>query len=179
MKTTTLVRALAASALTLGLGAAAIASPGHDAAAHGAPGKASAASRTVDVEMFDNYYEPETIAVKAGETIRFRIVNRGDLVHEFNIGTAAMHAAHKGEMAMMVDMGVLLPDRIDRAAGKAMQASMGHGMHDDPNSKLLEPGQSAEIVWTFPNDGRIEFACNVPGHYEAGMQGDFTIGGGS
>lgn len=168
--------ALVASAL---LATSALAGPGHGGAAnHGAPGKASAAGRTVAVVMHDNYYEPEEIAVTAGETIRFTIRNEGAFVHEFNIGTAAMHAAHKDEMAMMVDMGVLLPDRIDTAAAKAMQASMGHGMHNDPNSKLLEPGQSAEIVWTFPDDGVVEFACNVPGHYEGGMVGEFRIGRG-
>jgi uncharacterized cupredoxin-like copper-binding protein len=62
------------------------------------------------------------------------------------------------------------------AAAKAMQETMGHGMHSDPNSVLLEPGQSGEVVWTFPRDGEIEFACNVPGHYEAGMQGRFELG---
>jgi uncharacterized cupredoxin-like copper-binding protein len=47
--------------------------------------------------------------------------------------------------------------------------------HDDPNSVLLEPGKSAQIVWTFPSDTALDFACNVPGHYEAGMQGAFDI----
>ena len=97
------------------------------------------------------------------------------LVHEFNIGTPAMHAAHQDEMMMMVEHGVLKADRIDRAAGKAMQASMGHGAHKDPNSVLLEPGETGEVVWTFPKDGMLEFACNVPGHYQAGMAGDFRI----
>jgi len=53
----------------------------------------------------------------------------------------------------------------------------GHMMsHDEPNSALLAPGESAEIVWTFPEAGSLEFACNVPGHYDAGMMGDITIG---
>ena len=54
---------------------------------------------------------------------------------------------------------------------------MGHGMHDDPNSVLLEPGKSGEIVWTFPKDAdvAIEFACNVPGHYQSGMVGSVAI----
>jgi uncharacterized cupredoxin-like copper-binding protein len=148
---------------------------GHHSNAAGAPGEAAQVSRTVDVVMYDNYYEPESITVQAGETIRFVVRNDGELVHEFNIGTAAMHAAHQDEMMMMVDHGVLEPDRINHDAAKAMQASMGHGMHEEPNSVLLEPGDSAEIVWVFPDDGEIEFACNVPGHYDAGMQGYFSI----
>ena len=150
---------------------------GHGAAPTGTPGKASAASRTIEVTLHDNYYEPETIEVKAGETVRFRISNAGEFVHEFNIGTAEMHASHQDEMMMMMQHGVLMPDHVDMAAAKKMQASMGHGMHDDPNSVLLEPGKSGEIVWTFPKDAdvAIEFACNVPGHYQSGMVGSVAI----
>ena len=127
--------------------------------------------------MHDNYYEPESIEVEAGETVRFRVRNAGDLVHEFNIGTAAMHAAHQDEMQMMMDHGVLMPDHVDMKAAEHMQASMGHGMHKDANSVLLEPGETGEIVWTFPQDAdvQLEFACNVPGHYQAGMTGDLEL----
>jgi uncharacterized cupredoxin-like copper-binding protein len=170
-------------ALTLSVPtSAAFAGAGHSgghgpasASSFGEPGDAAAVSRTLEVEMLDNYYEPESITVEAGETIRFVIRNEGGFVHEFNIGTPEMHAAHQDEMMMMVQHGVLLPDRIDHAAAEAMQASMGHGKHDDPNSALLEPGASAEIVWRFPRGGVIEFACNVPGHYDAGMAGEFEI----
>lgn len=148
---------------------------GHHATMHGKPGKAAAASRTIEVVMYDNYYEPATINVKAGETVRFVVKNAGEFVHEFNIGTPDMHASHTDEMQMMVDHGVLEADRINHDAAKAMQKSMGHGLHNDPNSTLLEPGKTGEVVWTFPADGEIEFACNVPGHYAAGMAGSFDL----
>ena len=141
----------------------------------GAPGKASKATRIIEVSLKDNYYEPENIAVKAGETIRFKVKNGGDFVHEFAIATAEMHVEHRPMMQMMADHGVLLPERIDYEAGKAMQKSMGHGMHEEPNSILLEPGNSGEIVWTFPAKGELEFACNVPGHYEGGMVGEIKL----
>ena len=151
---------------------------GHGAGHHGEigqPGDAAAANRTIEVVMHDNYYEPESISVKEGETVRFVIHNRGELVHEFNIGTSEMHMAHHMEMQMMVDHGVLEADRINWDAAKAMQDSMGHGMHEEPNSALLAPGDSAEIVWTFPKHAELEFACNVPGHYDAGMTGDIKL----
>ena len=153
------------------------ASEGHgDAGKIGEPGDPSKVGRTVEVVMYDNYYEPEEIAIKEGETVRFKITNAGSLVHEFNIGTAAMHAAHQDEMMMMVEHGVLEADRINQEAAEQMQASMGHAMkHDDPNSVLLEPGESAEIVWAFPQHAELQFACNVPGHYEAGMQGAIEL----
>lgn len=142
----------------------------------GEPGDLAAVSRTVNVTMYDNYYEPENLDVTSGETVRFVVTNAGAFVHEFNIATAAMHEAHAPEMKMMVDHGVLHPERIDWDAAKAMQESMGHGMHEEPNSLLLEPGQSGEIVWKFPETVDLEFACNVPGHYDAGMVGTISLG---
>jgi uncharacterized cupredoxin-like copper-binding protein len=59
-----------------------------------------------------------------------------------------------------------------------MNMDMGNGQtmkHDDPNSVLLEPGESKEIVWTFPEKADVEFACNVPGHYQSGMYGDVNF----
>ncbi|MEM7545147.1 MAG: cupredoxin domain-containing protein [Pseudomonadota bacterium] len=137
--------------------------------AFGMPAKASQASRTVEITMFDNYYEPENLDIAHGETVRFVIKNAGDLVHEFNIGDADYHAEHAPMMQMMVDHGVLEADKINHDVAEEMQASMGHGMHDEPNSVLLEPGETGEIVWTFPDGGEIEIACNVPGHYDGGM----------
>jgi uncharacterized cupredoxin-like copper-binding protein len=149
---------------------------GHDGAAHiGKAGKLADVSRTIVVVMGDNFYKPESITIKAGETVKFVIRNKGELVHEFNIATAAMHKAHGPEMMMMMEHGVLEPDRINREAAKKMQAKMGHGMHDEANSALLEPGKSAEIIWTFPDAADLEFACNVPGHYEAGMVGPIKL----
>ncbi len=141
----------------------------------GKPGKAADATRTIEIIMKDNYYEPESLTFKEGETVRFVIKNAGELVHEFNIATAEMHVAHQPEMMMMVDHGVLEPDRINWEAAKKMQETMGHGMHNEPNSVLLEPGKSGEMIWTFPAHAKLQFGCNVPGHYDAGMQGDIKL----
>jgi uncharacterized cupredoxin-like copper-binding protein len=152
------------------------ASVGHGAsAAIGQPGKKSEAKRTITITMTDNRYTPENITVKKGETIRFVVINKGSFVHEFNIGTANMHKAHQKEMMMMVEHGVLEPDKINHAR---MKMDMGGGKtmeHNDPNSALVEPGKSAEIIWKFDKAGKLEFACNVPGHYESGMVGNITF----
>ncbi|MBK1874496.1 cupredoxin domain-containing protein [Marinobacter sp. 1-3A] len=147
---------------------------GHGASS-GEPGKASDASRSITVDMYDNYYEPETIEVKPGETVRFVVQNKGQLVHEFNIGTPDMHEAHQKEMIMMVEHGIIQGGKLNH---DMMEMDMGNGQtmkHDDPNSVLLEPGESQEVVWTFSEKGDIEFACNVPGHYQAGMYGDVSF----
>jgi uncharacterized cupredoxin-like copper-binding protein len=151
----------------------------HGGAMHGAgtgqAGKASDVSRVINVVMTDNLYTPENITVKKGETIRFVIKNNGEFVHEFNIGTAAMHAGHRKEMMMMVEHGILEPDKINHAK---MKMDMGGGKtmeHNDPNSVLLEPKKSDEVIWKFSESAKLEFACNVPGHYESGMVGNIKV----
>ncbi|CAM3852306.1 cupredoxin domain-containing protein [Vreelandella rituensis] len=166
------------AAVAMSISVTALGAGGHEdgqAAKNGEPAKASEADRTITVEMHDNYYEPEVIDVKQGETVRFVVENKGSLVHEFNIGTPAMHEAHQEEMEMMVEHGVIQGGKLNH---DMMEMDMGNGhsmKHDDPNSVLLEPGQSKEIVWTFSEKGNLEFACNVPGHYQAGMYGDMNF----
>lgn len=141
----------------------------------GQPGNEADVSRTIEVSLEDNYYEPEEITVMPGETIRFVLKNNGEFVHEFNIGTPDMHAAHQDEMAMMFDHGILEHDKINHHM-MGMDMGGGHMMsHDDPNSKLLAPGETAEIIWKFTEEGTLEFACNIPGHYDAGMAGMFRF----
>jgi uncharacterized cupredoxin-like copper-binding protein len=138
----------------------------------GEPGKASAVGRTIRVVLRDNTYEPASIRVKAGETVRFVVRNEGELLHEFNIGTPAMHAAHQKEMLAMMESGVLTPTGIDHEKMKRSAMAGMHGMtHDDPNSVLVEPGKTAELIWKFPHETTLEYACNIPGHYESGMVG--------
>jgi len=166
---------IASATLTLGItqaGASGTHGGGHAAQTNiGAPGKATDSSRTIEVNMLDNFYEPESITVNKGETVRFVVKNSGEFVHEFSIGTTAMHAIHQKEMMTMMEHGVLEADKINH---DMMKMDMGGGKtmaHNDPNSILLEPGKSGEVVWTFAGEGKIEFACNVPGHYESGMMG--------
>jgi len=140
----------------------------------GEPGDAAAADRTIEVVMGDNYFEPEHLTIGAGETVRFVVKNDGEFLHEFNLGTAAMHAAHQKEMATMMEHGMITPTGIDH---EQMQMDHGvHGMeHDDANSVLVEPGATKELVWKFSADTHLEFACNIPGHYEAGMMGEIDV----
>lgn len=149
---------------------------GHGSGGHsfdfGMPGKSSGVSRTINVVMKDNYFDLKSIKVKAGETIHFKITNKGTFLHEFGIGTRAMHKAHQKQMMTMMDHGMIGASKInhdrmkmDHGPGKMMMK------HDDPNSVLLEPGKSGEIIWKFTKPMKLEFACNVPGHYQSGMVG--------
>ena len=80
----------------------------------GIKGKASDVTKVIKVNMYDNYYEPSKIKVKKGETVKFVVTNKGELVHEFNIATKKMHIKHQPEMMMLVENEVILSDKIDK-----------------------------------------------------------------
>ena len=56
----------------------------HSGGHAGEPGKASDVSRTIEVTMFDNYYEHEDFSIKAGETVRFIVKNKGLINRDLN-----------------------------------------------------------------------------------------------
>ena len=135
----------------------------------GSKGKLSDVTRTIEVKMYDNYYEPNVFKIKKGETVKFKVKNLGELVHEFNIANPMMHIKHQPEMELMVENEILLGDRIDKDKMQkmaAMDKSMGHS---HSNSVLLAPKEEGTLIWKFENAVNIEIACNVPGHYQAGM----------
>ena len=135
----------------------------------GSLGKVEEINRTIKVVMYDNYYEPSNFSIKSGETIKFEVINAGELVHEFNIANAMMHKKHQPEMEKMVENEILLADSIDKDKMKKM-AKMDKAMgHSHSNSVLLEPKEKGNIIWKFENAINIEIACNVPGHYQVGM----------
>ncbi|CDF84784.1 plastocyanin/azurin family copper-binding protein [Pseudomonas sp. QL9] len=169
--------ALLSLAASLAVPALADAGRGYD---FGKPAKAEQATRTVEITLGDMYFEPKSVQVKAGETVRFVIHNNGKLLHEFNLGSAAMHAEHQKEMQHMQEMGMLSPTGMQHDMSQMGQmAGMDHSQmnmkHDDPNSVLIEPGKSAELTWTFSKATGLEFACNIPGHYQAGMVGKLNV----
>ena len=135
----------------------------------GEKGNPSEVSRIIQVKMYDNYYEPSEFNIKKNETIKFVVYNYGELVHEFNIATKKMHLKHQPEMMRMVENEILLVDRIDRKKMKEMSKKDHSMSHSHSNSVLLEPNQSAELIWKFSTGASLEAACNVPGHYDVGM----------
>ena len=145
----------------------AAAGPGHGKGSHhnlammgGKPGKPDKVDRTITVELKDLSFGIKNIKVKNGETIRFVIRNVTDNPHDFTIGTKAVQKAHQKEMLKMMDA----------------MSDGGHGMkHADANAVFLKAGETKEIIWQFAKADHLEFGCNVPGHYQAGMKGHFSF----
>lgn len=121
---------------------------GHLESAAGHPGRFIDINQTVQVSLYDNMrFSVENFKFKAGDTIRFIIVNDSQMVHEFAIGDKAEMREHALMMRNMPDM-----------------------KHDEGNVISLAPGEVREMIWTFSNAGIFEAACNLPGHYDAGMK---------
>tara|TARA_B100001173_G_scaffold66225_1_gene56021 strand:- start:37 stop:534 length:498 start_codon:yes stop_codon:yes gene_type:complete len=135
----------------------------------GTKGNKENVDRVIKVEMYDNYYKPNSFKVNKNETIKFVVTNKGELVHEFNIATKEMHLKHQPEMMMMVEHEILLADKIDKKKMMEMSKKNPAMAHSHSNSVLLSPGEKAELIWKFSNTVDIEAACNVPGHYDVGM----------
>ena len=127
---------------------------GHaDSDAIGKPGKATNAKRTVKVEMLDTMrFNPQSITVKQGETIKFVVKNSGKVKHEMVLGTEKELKEHAEVMKKNPEME-----------------------HDDANQITVQPGKSGEIIWQFTKAGKVNFACLQPGHYDAGMAGIVTV----
>ncbi len=121
------------------------------------------AGRTIKIVMKGLEFDPNFIEVRAGETIRFKLVNRDEIAHDFTIGSPAMQQARRSFIRVLHDAEELDPDA-------KMQQS-----HDHLNSVIVPPGVTKELVWTFKRTQKIEFGCNVPLHYEGGMKGKFNF----
>ncbi|MGO4684601.1 cupredoxin domain-containing protein [Hyphomicrobium sp. 2TAF46] len=124
--------------------------------AAGEPADPNKGFRVVELAMTEGSgtmaFTPDAIDVKTGEQIKFVIKNTGALDHEFKLDSNEQIAKHKIAMAKNPEM-----------------------IHDDPNGTRLQPSKSGEIFWKFSKAGTFEFACLIPGHYEAGMHGKVVV----
>jgi uncharacterized cupredoxin-like copper-binding protein len=141
----------------------------------GKVGEAKDVQKVIRVQMYDNYFKPAAYKIKAGQTVKFIVENKGKFVHEFNIGTETQHLKHQPEMAEMTVMEILYPEYINKDQMMKMAKINPAMSHSHGNSLLLEPGEKGELIWRFSDNQEILVACNVPGHYEDGMVNEVTI----
>lgn len=100
----------------------------------------------------DMRFQPAHFDARLGETLRLVIRNRGALMHEMVIG---------------------IRDELDSHA--ALMLKHPNMEHDEPWMAHVEPGRSGDLIWTFNRAGEFEFACLLPGHYQAGMRGTIRV----
>jgi uncharacterized cupredoxin-like copper-binding protein len=100
----------------------------------------------VQVTLSDFKVELSNTSLPARTPIKFVVTNKGPSAHELVLE----RTGHIDE-----------PLEID---SKALEI--------EPDE--LSPGATVTVVWTIPEAGSYQFACHVPGHYEAGMVTLFT-----
>ncbi|PFG58319.1 hypothetical protein ATG66_0861 [Vibrio sp. ES.051] len=87
------------------------------------------------------------VNIEPDDVVQFVVMNTGKINHEFTIGSATEQLKHR----------------------EMMKNISGNHMHDSGNAVTVEPGKAKQLLWHFHGDNKVEFACNIPGHAEAGM----------
>lgn len=119
----------------------------------GREGDPKKVTRTIRVAMDDRMrFVPGTVKVRKGETVRFVVANKGAVLHEMVLGTPQALREHAELMKKHPGME-----------------------HDEPHMAHVKPGATGAIVWQFTEAGEFQFACLVPGHFEAGMVGKVIV----
>jgi uncharacterized cupredoxin-like copper-binding protein len=119
----------------------------------GIVGDARSARRTIEIAMSDDMrFTPSNIQVKQGETVKFVVRNKGKVLHEMVIGDKQTLDEHAALMRKFPGME-----------------------HDEPYMSHVAAGKSGTLIWNFNRAGDFDFACLIPGHYQAGMVGKIEV----
>lgn len=125
------------------------------------PIQAQVVSRSISVNMDDQMrFTPSKIDIQAGETIRFVVTNSGRTTHEMVLGSEQDIRVHAEAMKQAAAKGLAQQEEHHHGTGAAIS---------------LAAGQTGELVVTFAQATRLQMACLVPGHYEAGMRGTLEV----
>lgn len=114
----------------------------------GMPAKGAKPDKVVHVLLSDDMKITfkKAVKIEPNDVVQFVVMNMGKIEHEFSIASAAEQLKHR-----------------------EMMRQMDGQTHHSENAVLVEPGKAKQLLWHFHGDKNIEFACNIPGHAEAGM----------
>ncbi|HEX7976048.1 MAG TPA: hypothetical protein VF498_16690, partial [Anaerolineales bacterium] len=118
-------------------------------------GGGSAGAQPVEVKVTETDFKIDAAmsTFKVGVPYRFVVTNSGAVAHQFEI--------------MPVLTGTVTPDDVKK------NALAGISETD------LIPGATKTLDYTFTqaaDSGKLEFACQVPGHYAIGMHQPISVG---
>lgn len=119
----------------------------------GIAGDPKRVTRVIKMTMGDDMrFSPDVLHLKQGETVKLSVSNGGKMLHEIVLGTKGSLEGH----------------------AKMMRKHPGMA-HSAPYMLHVTAGASGEIVWRFNQAGQFDFACLLPGHFEAGMRGTIIV----
>lgn len=127
-------------------GGHALAGPSHSQSTPVGPGDA-----TVTITIEHSHFSPNQVNVRPGTTVRFVIVNRDPIGHEFIVGDAEVHRRHE-------------------AGTEAVHPPR-------PGEVSIAAETTAETTFAFPGGSAdtVVYACHLPGHLRYGMAGEVDI----
>ncbi|MDO6708950.1 copper-binding protein [Photobacterium sp. 1_MG-2023] len=115
----------------------------------GMPAQGAKPDKVVHVLLSDDMkirFKKE-VDIEPDDIVQFVVMNVGKIDHEFSIGSMEEQLKHREMMRQM---------------------TAGHD-HDSGSTVTVKPGQAKQLLWHFHGEPSVEFACNIPGHAEAGM----------
>jgi uncharacterized cupredoxin-like copper-binding protein len=105
---------------------------------------------TVVLDIEHSRFLPERVGVAAGTEVTFVLRNGDPIGHELIVGDDALHELHE---------------------------SGTHASHGARSGEVsVAPGAEARTTVSFDEEGRVRFACHLPGHVAYGMEGEVVVG---
>ncbi len=106
--------------------------------------------RTIHIRIHYSAFDPEMIAARPGETIRFVLENTDPIDHEFIVGDETVQLIHE-------------------------EGTEAHHA-PRPGEISVPAGETHVTTYTFPaGRGALIFGCHLPGHYDYGMRGTIQV----
>lgn len=107
--------------------------------------------RTITITIHDSAFDVTELSVPAGVAITFVLVNEDPIDHEWLVGDAAFHDAHR---------------------------TGTHASHHEVTNEVTVPAlETVSTSITFDEPATLTYICHLPGHESYGMVGTLTIGG--
>ncbi len=104
------------------------------------------------IELSEYAFTPSDFSLVAGQPYEIRVVNTGEVKHEFTA-----------------------EDLFGSVAFRKAEDASGEFKAPSPREIEVFPGQEIEMYLIPTADGNYELVCEIEGHYEAGMFGTVTV----
>ncbi len=105
--------------------------------------------RTVQIDIEHSAFHPQQLDFEVGEKVRFVIVNKDPIDHEFIVGDQVIQFIHE----------------------KGTEAHHG----TKPGEVSIAALDTATTTYEFTERGSLIFGCHLPSHYDFGMRGDIEV----
>lgn len=133
----------------------------------------------VEITMKEFAYAPDHVEVPAGVPVEITLRNDGSVEHEWMVGRDPRDGGgYEADLLAMAQIEVVEgEDYVFGEMGETDHTGTTGAEEHHGTEVEVEPGGHVTLRVTFPADavGTWEMGCFVPGHYEAGMKGTFTV----